>query len=303
MTRAVAPRPGQDPGPGATAAGRGTVATASSRVVHVWVAPPAAGAALVELLDDDERARRAALPVRAANAFTTGRALLRLAVAERAGVPPESVVLAARCPTCGGAHGRVRVVHPRGVEVSVTRSGPLVAVAVLQADGRGHRPRRVDDIGVDVVATGPEGTGPGSTAPFADVALGPRDRRRLVRVPAATRHALLTTAWARKEAVLKATGAGLRTDPRGIAVLGRGGRPRRVRHQRRVVDVVDLALPAPREGGTSPVPSRLGAGVVAAVAVARPWWRPRRRPTVVVRDGATLLAVAADPTDQRALGA
>ncbi|MFC8190661.1 4'-phosphopantetheinyl transferase family protein [Cellulomonas sp. NPDC057328] len=239
--------------------------------VDVWWTPPldVPDAAFLPVLDPAERARHGALPVPLRTPFVQARALLRVAVGRRSGVAPAAVGLAARCPACAGDHGPVTVTVPAAppLHVSLTRSGPLLAVAVTEAG----------PVGVDVVACDDV-----AAAPLADVALGPRERARHDRLPADARTAALARAWARTEAVLKARRTGLRTDPADVDVR----RDRvRVPGSRTPVRVRDLPL---------------GAGVVGAVAVDAPPGRGRPGDrlraagrggmTVSVHDGSALLA-------------
>lgn len=143
------------------------------------------------LLDDVERTRLSTMPPDRQRAFTTARALLRRVVGARLGLPPSEVSLAARCDRCAGPHGPVTVVG-HDLEVSVSRPGPLVAVAV----GSGGR-LGVDVEEVDRVARAPLGRVlPVAGASDDDVA----------------------RSWVRREAALKAVGAGLRLDPGTVRI-------------------------------------------------------------------------------------
>lgn len=167
------------------------------------------------LLDDEERSRLTAMPPDQQHAFATARALLRRAVGARLGLRPSEVSLSARCDTCGGPHGRVTVVG-HDLEVSVSRPGPLVAVAV----GSGGR-LGVDVEEVDRVARAPLG--------------------RVLPVEGASDDHVARS-WVRREAALKAVGAGLRLDPGAVRV---GDGTARVVTARGDVDLwlVDVVLP------------------------------------------------------------
>ncbi|MFS0704165.1 4'-phosphopantetheinyl transferase superfamily protein, partial [Cellulomonas sp. 179-A 9B4 NHS] len=146
--------------------------------VDVWSTPPLdmPDAVFLPVLDPAERARLDTLPVPLRTPFVQARALLRVAVGLRTGVAPAAVGLAARCPECAGDHGPVTVTAPAAppLHVSLSRSGPVLAVALTDAG----------PVGVDVVACDDV-----ATAPLADVALGPRERARHDRLPADVRTA------------------------------------------------------------------------------------------------------------------
>ena len=136
--------------------------------------------------------------------------LARAAVAQWMGLDETVVVVRNDCVSCGGRdHGRPSVeriagapppphlslTHPRGLAmVALTRAGP---------------------VGIDC-----EPVGAGLLEGFDDVALAPTEARSLRRWGPAIRSAGRLRYWVRKEAVLKATGLGLATDPREVVVSG-----------------------------------------------------------------------------------
>ena len=153
------------------------------------------------LLDDAERARADAFSDAGARArFVTAHALLRTVVGARIGVPAQHVRVRQTCADCGGPHGCPQV---DGVHVSQSSSGDLVVVAVC-----------LDvPVGVDIETVSATGF-PG----FDDVALTGDERAALAATSAVDRSRLRALWWTRKEAVLKARGVGLRTDPRSVSV-------------------------------------------------------------------------------------
>jgi 4'-phosphopantetheinyl transferase len=130
--------------------------------------------------------------------FLLGAALLRLLVGELTGSPPAAVSIDRSCGRCGLAHGRPRVVDST-LHVSVSHSADVVVVAAAQ---RGR-------IGIDVERVEPVLAGripplllaPGETVSSA---------------------ADIVQLWTRKEAVVKATGDGMRV-PLELVVLAADG--------------------------------------------------------------------------------
>jgi 4'-phosphopantetheinyl transferase len=120
-----------------------------------------------------------------------GHAMLRALVAELAAVAPEDVRIVARCPDCGGEHGRPVVMAPDAateVRVSLAHTGDITVAAALVGGS----------VGVDAEQRTPgEGT---ATTDAGDSVPAPHTADELRQ-------------WTRIEAVLKADGRGLRVDP------------------------------------------------------------------------------------------
>lgn len=177
-------------------------------VCQVWWAR--AGSApdpqLVGVLDDVERTRLAAyLQPKDQARFLLGCAIVRRLLGDHLGIDPAAVPLDRTCPDCGRPHGKVRV-KGDPAQVSVSHSGEYVVVA-------GHRDAPV---GVDV-----ERIDPGlDTRQLAGEVLAADERLLLDSMPEADRARAFTTYWARKEAAVKATGHGLRTDLTSVVVSG-----------------------------------------------------------------------------------
>ena len=153
-------------------------------------------------LDASARDRLDTSSATAARRFLFGRALLVRTVAETIGTDPERIEVTAVCPDCGLAHGRPRVrFGDRTVHVSVSHTADASAVAVSIEHPVGVDVERLDAARF----TGVE-----------DVALTPAEREQWQRLPDRRRLRALAERWTAKEAVTKALGTGLTTDPATI---------------------------------------------------------------------------------------
>jgi 4'-phosphopantetheinyl transferase len=172
--------------------------------VHVWWAEPRLDPAWQGFLDPSERVRFAAYRRAEDRArFLTGTARVRTIYGAELGIDPAAVKLDRACPDCGRPHGKVRLLDgPSDIEVSVSHSGGWVLVAAY----RGH------PVGVDIEQVNPDLDHAG----LARIALTEAERERLAAEP--DKAASFTTTWARKEAVVKALGEGLRTPLNGFEV-------------------------------------------------------------------------------------
>lgn len=169
----------------------------------IWWAPIATPAP-TELLDPVEqgrwqRYRRSADRQR----FALGVAITRTVLGTRLGLDPASIPLTRACATCAEAHGPPRLAGS-GVELSVAHSGDVVAVAF------GPIPVGLDVERVDPTAGRHVGT--------ATLALTPGELRDWQRLPPDRQAGAFYATWARKEAVLKATGDGLMLPLSGLEV-------------------------------------------------------------------------------------
>lgn len=166
------------------------------------------------LLDPPElfRAQSFTSP-KARQEFTAGRTALKLMVAELLCVDASTLRSNFSCPDCTtsaqASHGRpAYLVDGRSPEMSLSFSrsgGWAVAAMVPKADVL---------LGVDVAFEGQfrfDG--------FDDVALTPREKLLLAGVGPGAKAAWQAEMWAKKEALAKADGRGLRIDPATIEVL------------------------------------------------------------------------------------
>ncbi|MFJ4774957.1 4'-phosphopantetheinyl transferase family protein [Streptomyces sp. NPDC088762] len=181
-----APRTGAAPGAAAAA-----VWSLDTTLDVVGGHPVGAAAAV---LDAAERQRAEAL-LRPADRqrYLASHLGLRVLLGGYLGLAPQEVVLVREdCPGCGGPHGRPAVAGG-GVHFSLSHSGNLAYLAFAGVP-----------VGVDVEEV------PGAEA-VADVLplLHPAETAELGALPDPDRRPGLARVWARKEACLKATGAGL----------------------------------------------------------------------------------------------
>jgi 4'-phosphopantetheinyl transferase len=178
-----------------------------------WAGPGLADPGLLELLDAHERARHARFRAAAdRDRYVVAHALVRLVVGAAAGVPPAGVEFALRCRGCERGtdprpepHGKPYPVGAAaGVQVSLSHSGERVVVALA----------RGVEVGVDVetVADARDIEG------LAGFALTAAERADLEALPVADRTGAFFGYWARKEALLKATGDGLSGGLGNVAV-------------------------------------------------------------------------------------
>ena len=175
--------------------------------VHVCWSPRSAEGSAVDWLDETERGRFDGLRrVEDRRVFLSSRMLLKTFVGHLAETSPELVRLTYYCPRCGRSHGRPVVVGPPAAvrwHVSLSHSGLEVLVAATD----------VGPVGVDV-----ETTAATMFEGFDGVALTCAERTEVERCAPAARARARAVYWARKEAVLKATGYGLAIDPAALEV-------------------------------------------------------------------------------------
>jgi 4'-phosphopantetheinyl transferase len=179
--------------------------------VEVWWLDPAtlppAPATAVAGPAERARAGRYASPADAHRSLASAW-LLRTALGRRLGADPAALVLDRTCAACGEQHGRPRLVEPAGtgLEVSVSHAGDRIGVALT----------RHGAIGLDVEQVDPALDVTGLVRRVLTLA----EHAEVAGEPAA-----FLARWVCKEAVLKATGHGLRLDPRTIEIAGPADRP------------------------------------------------------------------------------
>jgi 4'-phosphopantetheinyl transferase len=181
--------------------------------------------------------------------FLTGRVLAKTVLGERFGRAPEVMRFDATCDDCGKPHGKPRL---PGAEFSISHSGDRVGLAVAGAP-----------VGLDV-----ETAGRRADESLISYALNETEQQALAGLGAQARTTAFFQYWTRKEAVMKATGRGLKIPLKSLTLTGD-------------------RLVASSDGVLDPARTRLadlepGDGYLAAVAVLTPdpihpaehWWNP-----------------------------
>jgi 4'-phosphopantetheinyl transferase len=263
--------------PGAPEAGTATATAAAARpvverpAVDLWLTDVASWseAAARSVLDTGEL-ERADRFVRESDRcrFVVAHAALRHVLASEVGTDPAALTFTPRaCRGCGGPHGKPAVFGAggrTGPEFNLSHSGDVVAIAVSvgPADGGSGGP----GVGVDVQESGP----------LDHEALARRfytsaERADVLARPAAASLDRFHQLWARKEAVLKATGEGIAgldgvevIDPPTAMTAARPG------WGPAVPGVVELVVVLPDDGPVAVADVAAPPGYRAAVAVLGP---------------------------------
>ncbi len=186
--------------------------------------------------------------------FLTGRVLAKTVAGLRLGLRPEEVHFDATCSDCGRQHGPVRV-PGAALRLSISHAGERIGVAATSGA----------PVGLDV-----EATQRNADDSLISYALGEAEQATLPSDPAKRAQAFFVF-WTRKEALMKATGRGLRI-PLQSLVLSSAEEPAR--------------LLSSQDDSLSPATTRMadldpGQGYRAAVAVittgeidvTEHWWR------------------------------
>ncbi|MBA2876032.1 4'-phosphopantetheinyl transferase family protein [Thermaerobacillus caldiproteolyticus] len=181
----------------------------------------------VRMLNDDERKRSQSFRkdedrIR----FIIGCTLSRLVLATQLNVAPHQVPIDRTCPVCHKPHGRPRL--PYGLpQWSVSHSGDVILVAFT----------RDAPVGVDVEWINPDL----DVIQMADGVLTEKEILHLLQMASNDRIRGFLTYWTRKEAVLKATGEGLKIPTLNVTVSGPQQTPRLLAFDGRS-DLLDNAI-------------------------------------------------------------
>jgi 4'-phosphopantetheinyl transferase len=164
-------------------------------IVVRWSAPLPAEPRFLRLLDDVEQERFGAYRQDAdKRRFLTGRVLAKTVTAERLGIPLESVKFDATCDDCGKPHGRPRI-PGADLTLSISHSGDLIGLAATPAV----------PVGLDVETANRK-----ADEGLIEYALSPAESGHLTGLSGEEKARAFFVYWTRKEAVMKATGKGLK---------------------------------------------------------------------------------------------
>ncbi|TNC28211.1 4'-phosphopantetheinyl transferase family protein [Amycolatopsis alkalitolerans] len=167
-----------------------------------WARPVAVEATYLALLDEPERGRYEAYRRDAdRRRFLTGRVLAKTVFGARLGVAPGEVRFDATCEDCGKPHGKPRLA---GVEFSISHSGDRIGLAVTTVP-----------VGLDV-----ETDTRRAEDNLIEYALNETEQAALRGLRGDERVSAFFQYWARKEALMKATGRGLKIPLQSITLDG-----------------------------------------------------------------------------------
>lgn len=175
-----------------------------------WATPLAEPDGFVDLLTASERERYLSYRQESDRSrFITGRVLAKTLVGRRLGRFAREVEFDASCTDCDRQHGPPRV-PGSAIRLSISHSGELVGVALTEGA----------PIGLDV-----ERAGRKADDALLEYALNEDELAGLRGLPAEQRAEEFFRYWTRKEALMKATGRGLRIPLRAITLAPPGTPP------------------------------------------------------------------------------
>jgi len=167
---------------------------------------------LLTLLSPVERTRHTGYRREAdANRFLLGAAMVRIVAGHHLGQPPQDVTVERRCPDCDRPHGKT-VLPGSDLELSISHSGDLVGLACHVGAAVGLDVEHLDRFNHRLDSDLDSG--------LVQHVLSTAEQHRLDKLGPDERLPGFLRYWTRKEALLKATGHGLRVELRGLVLSG-----------------------------------------------------------------------------------
>lgn len=195
--------------------------------------------------------------------FLTGRVLAKTLIADRLGTTPADIEFDATCPDCGRQHGRPHL-PGTALTFSISHSGQRIGVALTSGGA----------VGLDV-----EETSRNPQESLISYVLNDTELAALRDLSPTARSEAFLTYWTRKEAVMKATGLGLRLPLRDLVLSGPDQHPQLLvsEHDALSPETTSMADLGPGPGYRAAV-AILGTGPIDAtgtIDVTERWWTPR----------------------------
>jgi 4'-phosphopantetheinyl transferase len=167
-----------------------------------WARPLPSESRYLALLDEPEGERHQAYRREIdRRRFLTGRVLAKTVLGACLGLAPDAVRFDARCDDCGKPHGKPKVA---GVEFSISHSGERIGLAVTTVP-----------VGLDV-----ETENRRAEDSLIAYALNETEQQALRGLDGDARASEFFQYWTRKEALMKATGRGLKIPLHSITLDG-----------------------------------------------------------------------------------
>lgn len=186
--------------------------------------------------------------------FLTGRVLAKRVVAQHLGTDPARVSFDATCPDCGKPHGRPQL-PGSAIELSISHSGERIGLALVHGA----------PVGLDVEATDRESIDDLIRYAFTDA-----ERASVDRLSAQERLAAFFGYWSRKEALMKASGLGLKLPLRALTVSAPGEPARLVASEHPALNPASTRL-VDLDPGTG-YRAALAVLTAAPITVTERWW-------------------------------
>lgn len=222
-----------------------------------WSTPLPAAPEFLAVLDGTERSRFEGYRKQAdRRRFLTGRVVAKNIMGDLLGLAPADVIFDATCSDCGKPHGRPHVRDTAEPHIlSISHSGERIGVAVTAGE----------PVGLDVETASRD-----SVAGLVDYALNETERAALAELTEQAQEEAFFTYWARKEALMKASGEGLKIPLRSLTVSGPSESARLVASDHEALDPSSTRLVDLRPGDG--YRASIAILTTAEVRIDERWW-------------------------------